>query len=108
MKLVSLNNPVDVITNIPNKVAEIGSKVSDLKDGTIEAIEIIGKLSKMIINAIDYVGTVILNPEVILTFIDGMTIVILMSLLMLKMIGFKKMEKWMMLFIIIKVIASVL
>ena len=108
MKLVSLNNPVDAITNIPNKVAEIGSKVSDLKDGTIEAIEIIGKLSKMIINAIDYIGTVILNPEVILTFIDGMTIVILMSLLMLKMIGFKKMEKWMMLFIIIKVIASVL
>lgn len=108
MKLVSLNNPVDVITNIPNKVAEIGSKVSDLKDGTVEAIEIIGKLSKMIINAIDYIGTVILNPEVILTFIDGMTIVILMSLLILKMIGFKKMEKWMMLFIIIKVIASVL
>ena len=108
MKLVSLNNPVDVITNIPNKVAEIGSKVSDLKDGTVEAIEIIGKLSKMIINAIDYIGTVILNPDVILTFIDGMTIVILMSLLMLKMIGFKKMEKWMMLFIIIKVIASVL
>lgn len=108
MKLVSLNNPVDVITNIPNKVAEIGSKVSDLKDGTVEAIEIIGNLSKMIINAIDYIGTVILNPEVILTFIDGMTIVILISLLMLKMIGFKKMEKWMMLFIIIKVIASVL
>ena len=48
MNLVTLNNPVDVITNIPNKVAEIGSKVSDLKDGTVEAIEIIGKLSKMI------------------------------------------------------------
>ena len=77
MKLVSLNNPVDVITNIPNKVAEIGSKVSDLKDGTIEAIEIIGKLSKMIINAIDYVGTVILNPDIMLTFIDEMTIVII-------------------------------
>ena len=89
-------------------MVEIGSKVSDLKDGTVEAIEIIGKLSKMIINAIDYIGTVILNPDVILTFIDGMTIVILMSLVILKMMGFEKMEKWMMLFIIIKVIASVL
>ena len=108
MKLVSLNNPVDAITNIPNKVAEIGSKVSDLKDGTVEVIEIIGKLSKMIINAIDYVGTVILNPEIILTFIDEMTIVIVISLIVLKMIGFKKMEKWMMLFILIKVVASVL
>lgn len=108
MKLVSLNNPVDAITNIPNKVAEIGSKVSDLKDGTVEAIEIIGKLSKMIINAIDYVGTVILNPEIMLTFIDEMTIVIVISLIVLKMIGFKKMEKWMMLFILIKVVASVL
>ena len=108
MKLVSLNNPVDAITNIPNKVAEIGSKVSYLKDGTVEAIEIIGKLSKMIINAIDYIGTVILNPEIMLTFIDEMTIVIVISLIVLKMIGFKKMEKWMMLFILIKVIASVL
>ena len=108
MNIVSLNNPVDVITNIPNKVAEIGSKVSDLKDGTVEAIEIIGKLSKIIINAIDYIGTVVLNPEMMLTFIDEMTIVIVISLVVLKMIGFKKMEKWMILFILIKVVASVL
>ena len=108
MNLVTLNNPVDVITNIPNKVAEIGSKVSDLKDGTVEAIEIIGKLSKIIINAIDYIGTVVLNPEMMLTFIDEMTIVIVISLVVLKMIGFKKMEKWMILFILIKVVASVL
>ena len=108
MKIVTLNNPVEVIANIPNKVVEIGSKVSDLKDGTVEAIEIIGKLSKMIINAIDYIGTVILNPEIMLTFIDEMTIVIVISLIVLKMIGFKKMEKWMMLFILIKVVASVL
>ena len=108
MKIVTLNNPVEAITNIPNKVAEIGSKVSDLKDGTVEAIEIIGKLSKIIINAIDYIGTVILNPEIMLTFIDEMTIVIVISLIVLKMIGFKKMEKWMMLFILIKVVASVL
>ena len=108
MKIVTLNNPVEAITNIPNKVAEIGSKVSDLKDGTVEAIEIIGKLSKIIINAIDYIGTVILNPEIMLTFIDEMTIVIVISLIVLKMIGFKKMEKWMRLFILIKVVASVL
>ena len=107
MKLVSLNNPVDIITNIPNKVAEIGSKVSDLKDGTIEAIEIIGKLSKMIIGTIDWISTILFNPIIILTFIDKLTIVIIISLIVLKMLGFKKMEKWMMLFILIKVVSMV-
>ena len=108
MILINQNNVGESLLSIPKKISEIPGQINSLKEGTIEAIEIIGKLSKMIINAIDYIGTVILNPEVILTFIDGMTIVILMSLLILKMIGFKKMEKWMMLFIIIKVIASVL
>lgn len=108
MRLVVLNNPVDAITSIPDKVSEVGSKISDFKDGTVEAIEMIGKLSKMIINAIDYVGTAILNPEIMLTFIDEMTIVIVISLVVLKMMGFKRLEKWVMLSILIKVVASVL
>lgn len=83
MRLVVLNNPVD-------------------------AIEMIGKLSKMIINAIDYIDTAISNPEIILTFIDEMTIVIVISSIVLKLMGFKRLEKWVMLSILIKVVASVL
>ena len=59
----------DTLMSIPKKIAEIPSQINSLKEGTIEAIETIGSLSKMIINAIDWMCTILFNPIFIFTFI---------------------------------------
>ena len=97
----------DTLMSIPKKIAEIPSQINSLKDGTIEAIETIGSLSKMIINAIDWMSTILFNPIIILTFIDKLTIVIIISLIVLKMLGFHNLEKWILLSILVKVVAMV-
>jgi hypothetical protein len=73
----------------------------------IEAIETIGTLSKMIIGAIDWISTILFNPIIILTFIDKLTIVIIISLIVLKMLGFSNLEKWILLSTLIKVVSMV-
>lgn len=97
----------DTLMSIPKKIAEIPSQINSLKEGTIEAIETIGSLSKMIINAIDWMSTILFNPIIILTFIDKLTIVIIISLIVLKMLGFHNLEKWILLSILVKVVAMV-
>ena len=97
----------DTLMSIPKKIAEIPSQINSLKEGTIEAIETIGSLSKMIINAIDWVSTILFNPIIVLTFIDKLTIVIIISLIVLKMLGFNNLEKWILLSILVKVVAMV-
>lgn len=97
----------DALMSIPKKIAEIPSQINSLKEGTIEAIETIGSLSKMIINAIDWVSTILFNPIIVLTFIDKLTIVIIISLIVLKMLGFNNLEKWILLSILVKVVAMV-
>lgn len=97
----------DTLMSIPKKIAEIPSQINSLKEGTIEAIETIGSLSKMIINAIDWMSTILFNPIIILTFIDKLTIVIIISLVVLKMLGFHNLEKWILLSILVKVVAMV-
>lgn len=84
----------------------IGTMVS-IKEGTARAIEVIGEVSKMILNAVDWTVTILFNPMVVLTFIDKMSIVIIISLIVLKMLGFDKLEKWILLSILLKVIAMV-
>ncbi len=96
---INLNN-MGGIFNIPQNII-------NLKEGTIEAVETIGSLAKVIIQALDNIKTVLLNPIIILTFIDKLTIVILISLIVLKMLGFHDLEKWIMLSILIKVIAMI-
>ena len=61
----------------------------------------------MIINAIDWVSTILFNPIIVLTFIDKLTIVIIISLIVLKMLGFNNLEKWILLSILVKVVAMV-
>ena len=97
----------DALMSIPKKIAEIPSQINSLKEGTIEAIETIGSLSKMIINAIDWVSTILFNPIIVLTFIDKLTIVIIISLIVLKMLGFNNLEKWILLSVLVKVVAMV-
>lgn len=89
-----------------NFLTRIPQTIMGIKEGTEKSIEAIGNLSQMIINAIDWVKVVI-NPIVILTFIDKMTIVIVLSLILLKVMGFKDLEKWILLSILIKVIAMI-
>lgn len=97
----------DTLMSIPKKIAEIPSQINSLKEGTIEAIETIGSLSKMIINTIDWVSTILFNPIIVLTFIDKLTIVIIISLIVLKMLGFNNLEKWILLSVLVKVVAMV-
>lgn len=107
MILISQSNPGEALLNIPKKISELPSQINSLREGTIEAIETIGTLSKIIINAIDWVSTILFNPIVVLTFIDKLTIVIIISLIVLKMLGFNNLEKWILLSILVKVVAMV-
>lgn len=107
MILISQSNPGEALLNIPKKISELPSQINSLREGTIEAIETIGTLSKMMINAIDWVSTILFNPIIVLTFIDKLTIVIIISLIVLKMLGFNNLEKWILLSILVKVVAMV-
>lgn len=107
MILISQSNPGEALLNIPKKISELPSQINSLREGTIEAIETIGTLSEMIINAIDWVSTILFNPIIVLTFIDKLTIVIIISLIVLKMLGFNNLEKWILLSILVKVVAMV-
>lgn len=89
-------------------ISEIPNQVNTLKKGTIEAIEIIGNLSKIIINAIDCVSTIILNPVIVLSFIDKLSLTIIISLLVLRMLGFNNLKKWILLSILAKVVSMAL
>ena len=107
MILISQSNPGEALLNIPKKISELPSQIKSLREGTKEAIETIGTLSKMIINAIDWVSTILFNPIIVLTFIDKLTIVIIISLIVLKMLGFNNLEKWILLSVLVKVVAMV-
>ena len=107
MILINQSNPGESLLNIPKKISELPSQINSLREGTIEAIETIGNLSKMIIGAIDWISTILFNPIIILTFIDKLTIVIIISLIVLKMLGFHKLEKWILLSTLIKFVYMV-
>ena len=98
---------IDPVMSIPKKISEIPNQITSLKEGTIEAIDTIGSLSKIIVDTIDWMSTMLLNPVIVLTFIDKLTIVIIISLIVLKMLGFHKLEKWILLSTLIKVISMV-
>ena len=107
MILINQSNPGESLLNIPKKISELPSQINSLREGTVEAIETIGTLSKMIINAIDWVSTILFNPIIVLTFIDKLTIVIIISLIVLKMLGFSNLGKWILLSTLIKVVSMV-
>ena len=107
MILINQNSIGESLLSVPKKITEIPTQINLLKEGTIEAIETIGTLSKMIIGAIDWISTILFNPIIILTFIDKLTIVIIISLIVLKMLGFHKLEKWILLSTLIKVVSMV-
>ena len=107
MILINQNSVGESLLNIPKKISELPSQINSLREGTVEAIETIGTLSKMVINAIDWVSTILFNPIIVLTFIDKLTIVIIISLIVLKMLGFHNLEKWILLSTLVKVVSMV-
>ena len=80
---------IDPVMSIPKKISEIPSQITSLKEGTIEAIDTIGSLSKIIVDTIDWMSTMLLNPVIVLTFTDKLTIVIIISLIVLKIFCFQ-------------------
>ena len=107
MILINQNSIGESLLSVPKKITEIPGQINLLKEGTIEAIEAIGNLSRMILNTIDWISTILFNPIIILTFIDKLTIVIIISLIVLKMLGFSNLEKWILLSTLIKVVSMV-
>ena len=107
MILINQNSIGESLLSVPKKITEIPTQINLLKEGTLEAIDTIGILSRMILNTIDWISTILFNPIIILTFIDKLTIVIIISLIVLKMLGFHKLEKWILLSILIKVVSMV-
>ena len=107
MILINQNSIGESLLSVPKKITEIPTQINLLKEGTLEAIDTIGILSRMILNTIDWMSTILFNPIIILTFIDKLTIVIIISLIVLKMLGFNNLEKWILLSILVKVVAMV-
>ena len=107
MIFINQNSIGESLLSVPKKITEIPTQINLLKEGTLEAIDTIGILSRMILNTIDWISTILFNPIIILTFIDKLTIVIIISLIVLKMMGFHKLEKWILLSTLIKVVSMV-
>ncbi|MGL5718413.1 MAG: hypothetical protein ACRCX2_35745 [Paraclostridium sp.] len=93
--------------NAGNFITRLPQTIMGLKEGTQEAIETIGAVADMIVNVVDWIK-VILNPLVIMAFIDKMTIVIVITLILLKVLGFENLERWILLSILIKIVSMIL
>lgn len=87
--------------------ADIKNTMVDFKDGVGEAIKAIGDLAEIIMKGIDWVGTMIANPVIILTFVDKMSVIVIMTLIILKILGFEELDKWIWLSLIIKIVVCV-
>ena len=59
------------------------------------------------IDILSWISTILFNPIIILTFIDKLTIVIVISLIVLKILGFNNLGKWISLSILIKIVSMV-
>lgn len=88
-------------------MANTKETILNFKDGLGDAIEAIGELAKLIVDCIDWVGTMIANPIIILTFVDKMSIIVIMVLVILKLLGFEDLDKWIWLSILIKIVVCV-
>ena len=80
----------------------------ELKDGVAESLETIADLAKIVIKAVDWFTTIIMNPIIIITAIDKLSIVVIMTLIILKILGFDNLDKWIWLTILIKIVTIAL
>ncbi len=80
----------------------------ELKDGVAESLETIADLAKIVIKAVDWFATIIMNPIIIVTAIDKLSVIVIMTLIILKILGFDNLDKWIWLTFLIKVITMAL
>ena len=102
------NNAGGLINKAAGKVIDFKDKIVTLKEGTETSIEVISTLCKKILEAIDFSTTILFNPDVMISFIDKMSIVIIIAMLILKYLGFENLEKWIWLTILLKVVVMCL
>lgn len=102
------NNAGGLINKAAGKVIDFKDKMVTLKEGTETSIEVISTLCKKILEAIDFTTTILFNPDVMISFIDKMSIVIIIAMLILKYLGFENLEKWIWLTILLKVVVMCL
>ena len=102
------NNAGGLINKAAGKVIDFKDKIVTLKEGTETSIEVISTLCKKILEAIDFTTTILFNPDVMISFIDKMSIVIIIAMLILKHLGFENLEKWIWLNILLKVVVMCL
>lgn len=105
---LSQDNAGGLINKAVGKVTDFKDKVVTLKEGTETSIEVISTLCKKILEAIDFTTTILFNPDVMISFIDKMSIVIIIAMLILKYLGFENLEKWIWLTILLKVVVMCL
>lgn len=101
-------NQDNAFSFITNSVSDFKNKFISIKEGTQESLEVISLFCKTILNTVDWIKTILLNPEVILTAADKLSLVVITVLILLKMLGFENLEKWILLSILVKVVAMVL
>lgn len=102
------NNAGGLINKAAGKVIDFKDKIVTLKEGTETSIEVISTLCKKILEAIDFTTTILFNPDVMISFIDKMSVVIIIAMLILKYLGFENLEKWIWLTILLKVVVMCL
>lgn len=90
--------------NIGNSAGNIFNNAVEFKNNSLEGIEAIGEFCKTVMNICDWFVTIIKNPIIILTFVDQISIIVIIALLVLKVVGFKDLDKWITITIIIKVV----
>ena len=89
------------------KAIGIKDTVVGVKNGLETAVEAIGELAKIILNCIDWTKTIINHPIIALTFIDRVSMIVLMVLFILRILGFHELDRYTWLITLIKVVVCV-
>ena len=89
------------------KAIGIKDTVVGVKNGLETAIEAIGELAKIILNCIDWTKAIIKHPIIAFTFIDRVSMIVLMVLFILKILGFEELDRYIWLSALIKIIVCV-
>ena len=76
------------------KAIGIKNTVVGVKDGLETAIEAIGEMAKIILNCIDWTKAIIKHPIIAFTFIDRVSMIVLMVLFILKILGFEELDRY--------------
>ncbi len=96
------------VNNFKDGMANSWNNVIELRDGVSESLDTIAELSKMIMKTVDWFATIMTHPIIIATAVDKLSIVVIMTLIILKILGFDNLDKWIWLTVLIKVVTMAL